>query len=118
MKPQCIQAVQAVAKNLGRNPLTAAQIAAVDARISATMRRLAATEEGWQALSPDARVQMAAERAMEDIQAEAARKVANAELQIVKTAALEERITDARRLAPKDKRAHALVTDIDQTSTY
>lgn len=118
MKPQCIQAVQVVAKKLGRSPLTEAQIAAVDSRIAATMRFLARTEQGWQALSPDARVQMAAERAMEDIAAQAARKIANAELQIVKTAGMEQRIADITKLAPGDKRAHALVGDIDKTGDY
>jgi hypothetical protein len=118
MKPQCIQAVQAVAQKLGRNPLTKAQIAAVDTRIAATMRMLARTEEGWQGLSPDARVQMAAERALEDIQAEAARKVANAELQVLKTASIESRITDLQRLSPGDKRAQALVSHIEESGHY
>jgi len=118
MKRECIEAVQAAAKALGREkPLTAGQLADIDSRISRTMRELARTEEGWQGLTPDQRLGMAAERAMQDVQAEAARKVRNAELQIVKTAAVEQRIAEALKTFEGDKRAHALVRDIDETSS-
>ena len=58
---------------MGREcPLTDGQINDIDSRIRRTMRELARTEDGWQALTPDQRMGMAAERAMEDIAAEAA----------------------------------------------
>lgn len=118
MKPICKSAVQAVAQRLGRKPLTEAQFSAIDDRIASTMRQLARTEEGWSGMSADERVGLAAETAMKDIADEAARKVANAQLQIVKTAATEQRIADARRIAPDDMRAHALVSDLDKTGDY
>jgi hypothetical protein len=118
MRPDCIAAVQAAAKTMGRDKLlTDAQLAAIDDRLSATMRQLARTEEGWQGLSADARIAMAAERAMQDIQGEAARKVANAQLQIVKTAAVEARIADAQRVNGGG-RSHALVHVIDLAQNY
>lgn len=119
MHPNCILAVQAAAQAMGRpKPLTAGQIDDIDSRMSRTMRQLARTEPTWQSLSTDQRLTMAATQAMQDIAAEAARKVANAQLQIVKTAATEQRITEALRLFDGDKRAQALVHDIDKTGEY
>lgn len=119
MKPQCIQAVQAAAQAAGRaKPLTDAQLADIDSRMRRTMRELARTERDWQAMSSDQRMMMAAERAMQDIHAEAARKVANAQLQIVKTAATEARVADMLRLFDGEKRAQALVRDIEHTGQY
>jgi hypothetical protein len=116
MKPQCIDMVQAAARAAGREkPLTDGQLADIDSRLARTMRQLARTEADWQSLSADQRLGMAAERALEDIAAEAKRKVVNAQLQIVKTAATEQRIGDLLRLHEGDKRAHALVHDIDAT---
>lgn len=113
MKPQCRDAVQ---KAAGR-ALTDAQIRAIDDRISATMRQLARVDKDWQTKSADQRVREAATQAMQDIQGEAARKVQNAQLQIVKAAATESRITDAMK-ALEEGRSHALVHDIDQTGGY
>ncbi|WP_418122245.1 hypothetical protein [Variovorax sp. 160MFSha2.1] len=117
MKPTCIQAVQEAAKKLGRNALTAAQLQAIDDRIAATMRRLARTDPDWQAKSTDQRVIEAAQAAMADIQAEAARKVANAQRQILKTAATDIRITEGMAQF-KEGRSRALVNDIDNTGHY
>ena len=117
MKPNCVTAVQEAAKKLGRAPLTAAQLQAIDDRISATMRRLARTDPEWQTKSTDQRVTEAAEAAMADIQAEAARKVANAQRQILKTAATDIRITEAMAQF-KEGRNRGLVHDLDTTGHY
>lgn len=117
IKPQCIAAIQAAAKAAGRTkPLTDAQMANIDSRLQRTMRELARTEPTWQSLSPDQRLMMASDRAMQDIAHEAQRKVVNAQLQIVKTAATEQRINDLLALHDGDKRAQALVHDIDKTA--
>jgi len=115
MKPACAQAVQLAGQALGRN-VTDSQIADIDARLARTMRQLARTENDWQNLSTDQRVQRAAERAMQDIHAEADRKVANAQLQVIKTAATEERIQAG--LKDAGNRSGALVNDIDKTGDY
>jgi hypothetical protein len=118
MKPQCIEAVQAAAQKLGRAVLSKAELGAIDDRIAGKMRELARTEEGWSGMSLDQRVNLAAERAMADIAAEAARKVENAQRQILKTAATEGRVKEALELFEGDKRAQALVHDIDKTGEY
>lgn len=117
MKPNCVTAVQAAAKKLGRAALTPAQLQAIDDRISATMRQLARTDPDWQTKSTDQRVIEAAQVAMADIQAEAARKVANAQRQILKTAATDIRITEGMAQF-KEGRSRALVNDIDTTGHY
>ena len=117
MKQTCIDSVQEAAKKLGRNALTPAQLQAIDDRISATMRQLARTDPEWQTKSTDQRVTEAAQQAMADIQAEAARKVENAQRQILKTAATEARVTDIMSQTGKG-RSKALVRDIELTSNY
>ena len=117
IQPQCIAAIQAAAKAAGRaKPLTDAQLANIDSRLQRTMRELARTEPTWQTLTTDQRLMMASDKAMQDIAHEAQRKVVNAQLQIVKTAATEQRIADLLALHAGDKRAQALVHDIDKTS--
>lgn len=119
MKPVCQQAVQDAAKSLGHEkPLTDAQLAEIDSRLNRTMRELARTEHDWQSLSADQRVMVAAEKAMQDIKAEADRKVMNAQRQIIKTAAVETRIGELLSLHEGDMRAHALVKDMDHTADY
>ena len=117
MHPNCITVVQAAAKTAGRKPLTDAQIRSIDARMAATMRQMARTDPNWRALTPDQRVSAAAQQAMQDMAAEAARKVQNAQLQVVKTAATEQRITDIQA-QQKGSRSQALVRDIEQTGSY
>lgn len=82
------------------------------------MRQLARTEKDWQGMSWDQRVSLAAEKAMADIRDEAARKVQNAQLQIVKTAAVENRIGSLIAQHDGDMRAHALVKDLDHAADY
>lgn len=117
MKPNCVTAVQEAAKKLGRAALTPAQLQAIEDRIAATMRRLARTDPEWQGKSTDQRMTEAAEAAMADIQAEAARKVANAQRQILKTAATDVRISEAMAQF-KEGRNRALVHDLDNTGHY
>lgn len=115
MTPQCAQAVQAAA---GR-ALTPGQLQAIDDRISAAMRQLA-REQGaaWAAKPKDARMIEGAQRAMQEIQAEAARKVANAQRQVLAGAATEERVQTQQRLYPGSSRSAALVHEIETTSWY
>ena len=114
MLRECIDVVQAAARAMGRDrPLTDGQINDIDSRIRRTMRELARTEDGWQAMTPDQRMGMAADRAMQDIAAEAARKVANANLQVIKTKATEGRIATSLRLFDGEKQAQALVRDME-----
>ena len=115
MKAKCIAAVRAAAKEIGREGITDAEIKAIDARLRRTMQQLARTEDGWSGMSVDMHTSLAAERALEDIRAEAQRKVINAQLQIVKTAAVESRIAELQSLFKGEKRAESLVRPMDET---
>lgn len=122
MNPRCIDAVNAAA---GRN-LSASEILAIESRLTDTMRRLARSEKDWAGLSHDQRVTMAAERARQDLEAEASRKVTNAQLQILKTAAMESRIERLMKVGdtsktvlgkgrPKTSRSQALADELNET---
>lgn len=114
MKPQCRAAVQQAA---GRT-LTDAEIKKIDDSISANMRRLAREDPaGWRAKSNDQRVLEAAQQGMQDIQQQAALKVQRAQLQILKTAAMETRVGDlmAQYAIGRNK---ALVQEMDLTASY
>lgn len=114
MNPKCIKAVQDAA---GRK-LTDGEIKKIDDSISATMRRLAREDpSGWAAKSQDQRVTEAAQLAMVDIQSQAALKVQRAQLQIVKTAAMENRVGDLMAQFAEG-RNNALVREMDQSSNY
>lgn len=114
MHPNCRKQLSAARQAQGRNALTDAQAAAIDARMAAKLRQLARTDPNWQSLSRDQRYMAAAQEAMADLQAEAARKVANAQRQAVKTAETENRIQAQR----SGSRAERLVTDMEQTNAY
>ena len=115
MNPKCVEMVQRAAAAAGRaKALTAAEIDAIDQRLRRTMRQLARTDADWQAKSADQRRTEAAARAMQDVQAEADRKVRNAQLQVLKTAATQQRIEAAHA----SSRSGALVHDIDRTADY
>lgn len=117
MKQKCIDAVQAAAKAFGRaKPLTAAEIQGIDDKLASTMRYLARNDEHWQKKSADQRVIEASTHAMEEMTKEAARRVQNAQLQIVKRAAVEARVKAAN--AHTETRSAALVHDIDHTADY
>ena len=114
MNPKCISQVAAAA---GR-ALTQAQIKAIDDRISATMRRLARQDpQGWQAKSIDQRVTEAATLAMQEVQAAAARKVENAQRQVLKTMETTDRIERQQQLHGWG-RSRALVEDLTHTQHY
>lgn len=111
MHPRCKQAVQQAA---GR-ALTDSEIKKIDDSISATMRRLARDDPaGWSAKSADQRVLEAATVAMQDIAALADLKVQRAQLQVLKTAAMESRVGDLMANYAMGRNA-ALVRDMELT---
>lgn len=114
MTPKCIAAVQQAA---GR-ALTPAQLKAIDDRISATMRRLAVLDpQTWRAMPRDDRILAAATQAMQDLQAESARRVQNVQRQIVKTVETNNRIVQQRQAHGSSQTA-ALVHDLENTHHY
>lgn len=114
MKPHCIQAVNQAA---GRT-LSAAEIQRIEDRVASTMRDMARRDPAaWRAMPADQRVLDASRQAMADIQREADLKVQRAQLQILKTAATEQRIGEALAAGHKE-RSGALVHDIEQTQGY
>ncbi len=114
MKPQCVQAVNAAA---GRE-LRPSELQAIENRISGTMRRLAqADPQAWAGKSMADRVMEAATAAMRDLQAEAARKVANVQRQALATAATQGRIADLKTNLGSGQ-SRALVEDLNNTHLY
>lgn len=116
MNPKCRQSINAARQAAGGKQLTDAQAKAIDDRMNATMRRLAKNDPAWQSYPADQRVLLAAQQAAQDIADEAARKVANAQRQVLKTAEVEQAV--AKSLAQGGGRNHALVEHIDQTHSY
>lgn len=117
MHPNCKQQINAARAAQGRNSLTPAQEAAIDARMSAKLRQLARTDENWQSYSRDQRYLLAAQAAQQDLAAEAARKIANAQRQVLRTAETEQRIADVQAWK-KGTRTDALVQDFERTHNY
>lgn len=114
MQPKCRAMVNAAAGK----PLTDAQIRNIDERMDATMRRLARQDSaGWMAKSKDTQVMEAAQAAMDDIKAEAQRKVVNAQLQVMKTLETQQRIADLKTNMKSDQR-RAVVEDLNNTHLY
>lgn len=114
MNPKCIQAVNQAA---GRE-LTQAQLRNIEDRIAGSMRRLARQDpQAWAGMSADLRLLEAAKLAQQEIQGEAARKVANAQRQIMATSATDGRIADLAGIMG-ESRTRALVEDINNTSLY
>ena len=111
MHPNCKQQINAARAAQGRNGLTAAQEAAIDSRMSAKLRQLARTDENWQSSSRDQRYLLAAQAAQQDLAAEAARKVANAQRQVLRTAETEQRIAEVQA---QDDHLAGLLTRLDQ----
>ena len=122
MNPKCRLQLNNARAVAGRQPMTAGQEAAIETRLSRAMRQLARTDPNWRSLTPDQRMLAGAQRAAQDIAAEAARKVANAQAQALKTAELETRIQDqlsAQGMAgQKLERTAALVHDFERTTAY
>lgn len=114
MQPKCIAQVAAAA---GR-ALTNAEIKGIDDRMDSTMRNLARQDpQGWMAKSKDTQVLEAAKSAMADMKAEAARKVANAQRQVIKTLETQQRIADLKTNMKSDQR-RAVVEDLNNTHLY
>lgn len=114
MQPKCIAQVAAAA---GR-ALTNAEIKGIDDRMDSTMRNLARQDpQGWMAKSKDTQVMEAAKSAMADMKAEAARKVANAQRQVLKTLETQQRIADLKTNMKSDQR-RAVVEDLNNTHLY
>lgn len=112
MRQKCIEAVNLAA---GRT-LSAAEIAGIDRRMEDTMTRLARKDpQAWMAMPADQRVRSAAQVAMQDIQAEASRKLANAQRQVLATVAMEERLGEAKTRMGWS-RAKALAEDYQGTA--
>lgn len=82
-----------------------------------SMGRLARQDPAWRTYSMEQRLTLAAEQAAADIQAEAARKVANTQRQALKTAELEGRLQDIQAWR-KGGRTEALVDDMHLTHAY
>jgi hypothetical protein len=115
MNPICRTQLNNARTAAGGRPLTDAQAANIEARLSATMRRLARQDpQQWMATPPDQRMLLAAQQAAGDIAAEAARKVANAQRQVLKTAELETRLPQSG----KTGRTAQLVHDFERTNAY
>ncbi|HEY9026085.1 MAG TPA: hypothetical protein VIP05_17435, partial [Burkholderiaceae bacterium] len=115
MKAKCVEMVQQAAAKAGRaKPLTQAELDGIDQRLRKTMRQLARTDPEWQAKPPEQRLLEASSQALKDVQAEAARKVRNAQLQAIKTAQTQDRIASAHG----DSANGRLVHDIDQSGDY
>lgn len=114
MRPQCRQAVNQAA---GRT-LSDAEIKKIEDRLSSTMRNMARQDPaGWRAKSADQRVIEASQQAMADIKSEADLKVQRAQMQIIKTAATDNRIGDL--MAAYDTgRSKALVKEMELTDHY
>lgn len=122
MHPACRLQLNNARAASGRQPMTPAQEAAIEARMGAAMRQLARTDPNWRAMTPDQRMLAGAQRAAQDIAAEAARKLANAQAQVLKTAELETRLQDqisAQAMGGQAPlRTAALVHDFDKTNAY
>lgn len=113
MHPRCRTAVQAAA---GR-ALTDAEIRKIDDRMASTMRRLAGTDPAWQSKPSGQRVVEAAQVAMQDIAAEAQLKVQRAQMQILATSAMGNRVGDMMA-AYAINRSRALVKEMELTDLY
>lgn len=85
--------------------------------MSGKLRQLARTDPNWQSYSRDQRYLLAAQGAQQDLAAEAARKVANAQRQVLRTAETEARIAEVQAWK-KGTRTDALVHDFDRTHNY
>ena len=90
MHPKCRTQLNQARVQAGGAPLTDAQAAKIEGRLRGAALMLAAKDpDAWRALPVDQRTLLAAQQAAADIASEAARKVANAQRQALKTAETE-----------------------------
>jgi hypothetical protein len=114
MNPNCIAAVS---KAAGR-AMTASEIRKIDERMDATMRRLGRQDsDGWMGKSKDTQVMEAAQAAMADIKADAQRKVVNAQLQVMRTLEMQQRVADLKTNMGAGH-SRSLVEDLNNTHLY
>lgn len=114
MNPKCRLQLNQARVAAGGKPLTDAQARNIEDRLRSTMRQMARTDPAWQGYAPDQRMLLAAQQAAGDIAQEAARKLANAQRQALKTAELEVRLQDSG----KTGRTAQLVHDFERTNAY
>lgn len=117
MHADCIKKVLAAA---GNRKITPAKIQAIDDAISGKMRDLARQDpQAWAAKSRDQRITEAAQAAMLDIQQAAARTEQLAQLQVLKTAETNQRITEAQKASGRTvTRSQGLIRDIENSQSY
>ena len=117
MHANCIQLVKAAA---GGRKLSDAKIKAIDDAISGKMRDLARRDpDGWRAKSADQRMTEAAQAAMADIEAGAARKEMLAGMQAIKVAETQSRIAEMKTTsAMKVTQSQAVIRDIQNSQNY
>lgn len=91
---------------------------ALSETIDSTMRELARLDpKRWQALTPDQRLSEAMNKAIADVQGEAALKEHRANLQLLRVADTDARIAEQMRLGASTKSA-GLIRDIENTGNY
>lgn len=117
MRADCIEKVRAAA---GDRKLSDSKIKAIDDAISGKMRELARRDPAeWQAKSADQRITEAAQAAMLDIEAGAARKEMLAGMQAIKVAETNSRIADMKKTsAMKVTQSQAVIRDIENSQNY
>lgn len=115
MKDICRQQLDAARAAQGRRPLTDAQAARIEAEISGAAARLARTDPNWRSYTFDERTLRAAREAQADLQHQAERKVANANLQILKADEVSNRLGEQMQRM-RFTRAAAWADDIQLTA--
>lgn len=112
MDPKCRAAVQAAAA--GRK-ISDQKMDEIERSLREHMRRLAGEDTArWRTLSKEQRMQEAATRAMDDIQAAAARKEHNAALQVLRSAETDVRVQRQQAAHAGATRTEALNADLQQ----
>lgn len=111
MLPKCQQAVIDAAANAGRKRPTKAELDEIESKIAKAQTMLAREDiAAWRGLTSQQRLELAAQRVADDIQAAAAKKLQQAELQILRTAEVEERL-QLMQQTRQGSRADALSAD-------
>lgn len=124
MDPKCKAQVRTAAQAAGRPKPTEAQLAALESRIRGAQTRLARQDTArWRTLTADQRMQEGAAAAMADIQAEAAKKLARRQMQMVKDVEIAQRVQGIRDAFTGKKghdgtMAEATKRDIEVTDRY
>lgn len=111
MDPRCAAAVRAAAH--GR-PISDAKLALIEQTLDRHMRQLAKLDrQRWLSLTRDQRMTEATQAAMAEIAAESARKVHNAELQVLR--AFEREQSMQASMAAGMTKSQAVIAEIEQT---